>query len=123
SIKGRVKSGLLDRNLPPDFDDLIVGKAEEIADMGGIALHRDKKPLLPGRQALSVAAAHHRFMTHVISDISEIYRADERFAGHEKLGDVGTLHEAKSRFGAADVWHDLLVYAVLAGGAAGTGAF
>src|SRR6201981_3981122 len=38
------------RNLAPDLDHLIVGKAEEVADMGGIALHDCEESLLPGRQ-------------------------------------------------------------------------
>src|ERR1700738_2429931 len=34
----------LDRNLPPDLDDLIVGQAEEVADMNGVALHHGEDP-------------------------------------------------------------------------------
>jgi hypothetical protein len=50
-VNGTVQSWSLNRYLPPDLDDLIIGQAEEVADMHGIALHDGEEPLLPGRQA------------------------------------------------------------------------
>src|SRR5665647_2495301 len=44
---GTVASSVhLDRNLPPNLNDLITGKAKEIADMDSVALH-DGEELLP----------------------------------------------------------------------------
>src|SRR5437763_15213903 len=103
-----VKSELLDRNLPTDFDDLIVGKTEEIADLGGIAFHRHQKPLLPARQALAVTTPDHRLVTHIIGNISKIYRSAQRLAGPLQVWHVRTYHEASPRFRAPDIWHDFL---------------
>ena len=106
----------LDRNLPPDLYDLIVGKIEEVADMSGVALHYGEEPLLPGRQTLAVLAANHRFMADVISHVAEIDRASQRLAGGEQFRDMRTLHEAEARFRAPEIRRDLLDRHAVAGG-------
>jgi hypothetical protein len=70
----------LDRNLPPNLNDLITGKAKEIADMDSVALHDGEELLLPGWQAFAVLAADDGLVTHVISHVAEIDRAPQRFA-------------------------------------------
>src|SRR3984885_9368193 len=76
--------------------------------MDRVALHHGEYPLLPGGQALAVVATDHRFMADIISDVAEVDRAAQRFAGGEKFGNVGTLHETESRFRAPEIWRYLL---------------
>ena len=73
----------LDRNLPPDLNDLIGWQAEEVTDMNGVALHHGKQPLLPGRQTLAIFTADDGLVADIISDIVEVDRASQRFAGHQ----------------------------------------
>src|SRR5260370_40827990 len=84
----------------------MVGKAEEVADMDGVALHHSEQPLLPGRQAQAVLAADDRFAADVISDIVEVDRAPKRFAGGEQFRNMRTLHEAETGFRAPEIWCD-----------------
>src|SRR3981081_773396 len=62
----------LNRDHPPDFNDLIAWQHKEVADMDRIALKHDEDPLLPGRQAVAVLARHDRFPPHIIGDIIEV---------------------------------------------------
>src|ERR1700730_14564204 len=96
----------LDRNLPPDLNDLIVGQAEEVADMDGVALHDGEDPLLPGRQALTVVTGDHRLVTYIVGNVGNVDRAAEPFAGGQQVGNVRTFHEAETRFGAPEIRHD-----------------
>src|ERR1700732_4122829 len=61
----------LDRDLPPDLDDLVGGKTEEVADMDGVALHDGEEPLLPGGYSVAVLAGNHRLVTDVIGHVVE----------------------------------------------------
>src|SRR6185312_1741952 len=98
----------LDRDLPPDLDDLIVGKAEEVADMDGVALHHGKQPFLASRQAPAVLAADHRLMADIVGDIVEIDIAAERLASSEQFGNMRTLHQAEACFRAPEIRGELL---------------
>src|SRR6266404_897081 len=55
--------------------------------------------------------------------ISDVYRAAERLAGHEQVGDVGTFHETKTRFRAPEIWHDFLDPDAVARGDPGHGTY
>src|ERR1700676_960202 len=94
-----------DRNLPSDLDDLIGGQAEEVADMGGVALHDSEDSLLPGWQAHAVLAGDHRLVAHVIGHVVEVDCATQRFAGGEQFRNMRALHEAEASFGAPEVRH------------------
>jgi hypothetical protein len=48
SVDGTDWSWCLNRNLPPDLNDLIAGEAKEVANMDGVALHHSEEPFLPG---------------------------------------------------------------------------
>src|SRR5450759_2722196 len=47
-VSGTVQSWCLNRNLPPDLNDLIARETEEVADVYSVALHDSEEPLLPG---------------------------------------------------------------------------
>src|SRR3982074_1657066 len=107
-VNGTVQSWSLNRNLPPDLNDVIVGQAEEVADVNSVALHHGEEPLLPGGQAHAVLAADHRLVAHVIRHVAKIDRAPPRFTGCEQFGNMWTLHEAETRLGAPKIRRDLL---------------
>jgi hypothetical protein len=75
AVIGTVQLPGLNRNLPPDLNDLIAGETEELANMCSIALDASEEPLLPGGQAHAVLAADNRLMAHVIGDVAQIDRA------------------------------------------------
>jgi hypothetical protein len=58
-----------DRDLPAYFDDAVAWKAEEIADVHGVSLHRGEERLLPFGQTLPVAPVNDRFAGDVIGDV------------------------------------------------------
>src|ERR1700687_491383 len=105
---GDLYSCRLDRDLPPDLDDLIVGQAEEVADVDGVALHNGEEPLLPGRQAHAVLAADHGLVADVVGHIVEIDGAAQRFAGGEQFRDMRPLPEAETRLRAPVIRRDFL---------------
>ena len=72
----------LNRNQPPNLHDLIAGKAEEVADVNRIALHDREESFLPRGKAFPVLTADYRLVAEVISDIVEVDRASQRFAGY-----------------------------------------
>ena len=67
---------------PPNLDDLIAGEAEEVADMDRVALHDREESFLPSGKAFAVLTTDHRLVAEVISDIVEVDRASQRFAGY-----------------------------------------
>jgi len=86
-----LESICLNRNLPSNFNDLIVWQAEEVADMDGVALHDSKEPFLPCGKAFAVLAADHRLMAHVIRHVADVDRASQRSAGRQQFRDMRTL--------------------------------
>src|ERR1700688_366167 len=83
----RIRSCLadLDRDLPPDLDDLIGGKAEEVADVSGVALHDGVDPLLPDGHAHAILTGNHGLAAHIIGHVVEVDRATKRLAGGEQF--------------------------------------
>jgi hypothetical protein len=82
------------RDLPPDFDDLITGKPEEIRHVGSVALHSDKYRFLPMRQPFSVGAGRHGLMTYIVGNVSKIDRTAARLELLEHVRHIGPLHES-----------------------------
>ena len=83
-----------DRDLPAYFDDAVAWKAEEIADMHGVSLHRGEKRLLPFSQTLPVGPVNDRFAGDVIGDVVGIEAATLLARLSQKLRNVRPFHES-----------------------------
>ena len=83
-----------DRDLPAYFDDAVAGKAEEIADMHGVSLHRGEKRLLPFSQTLPVGPVNDRFAGDVIGDVVGIEAAALLARLSQKRRNVRPFHES-----------------------------
>src|ERR1700733_9398373 len=102
-MRERESENALNRNLPPDLDDLVAGETEEVADMDRVAFHDREESLLPDRHAQAVIPGDHGLVTDIVSHIVKVRRTAQRFAGCEQLGNVRPFHEAEMRIRAPEI--------------------